>query len=78
MFLCLDFHGQGNAFFRYVYGKNLYFHNISHAHCFEGVFDKAVSDLRDMYQSVLVDANVYKDTEINYIADSPLEDHTGF
>ena len=42
------------------------------------MFDITVTDLGNMYQTILMNADVHKHTEVNDIADSALQHHTFF
>ena len=63
-FVFSDPHAQGNPFLLHIHADHLYFYDISNAYDLERMFDKLlVRQLRDMHQSVLMYADVYKSTE---------------
>ena len=42
------------------------------------MFDESVANLGNMYQTILMNADVHKHTEVNDIADSAFQDHAFF
>ena len=41
------------------------------------MFDESVANLRNMYQTILMDADVHKHAEVNDIADSAFREYAG-
>ncbi len=56
--------------------KNLHVHNISHADHLQRVLDVPIGHLGNVYQAVLMDADIHKDAKINDVADGTLQHHT--
>ena len=75
--LLLDLHGQADALLRHIYGQYLYIHDIADADSLQRMFDIAVGDLRDVYQSVLMDTDIYKHTKVNDITHGSFQNHAG-
>ena len=42
------------------------------------MFDESVANLRNMYQTILMDTDIHKHAEVNDIADSAFQDHAFF
>ena len=70
--LLLYLHGQSDSLLWYIYRKHLYIHYISHADSLQGMLNKAVRNLGNMNQTILMDTDIYKHSKINDIADGSL------
>ena len=61
-------HGQTDPFFVQIHADDFYIHNISYADNFQRMFDIFVTDLGNVYQTILVYADIYKCTKIDHIS----------
>ena len=59
------FHGQADALFLLVHLQNDHLHNIPHGHRLGGVPDEFVTHLRDVHQTVLMDADIHEHAEVD-------------
>lgn len=53
-------HGQTNPLFVQIHADDFYIHNISYADSFQRMFDIFVTDLGNVYQTILVYTNIYE------------------
>ena len=61
----------------FIHIQNHDFYDIANLDQLAGMTQTTVADLRDVDQTVLVDADIHKDTEINDVADSAGQHHAG-
>lgn len=71
----LDLHCKLNPLLFHIHTQNFHFHDIPDADDFQWMLDKAVTHLRDMYQTILMDSDIHKGTEINDISHGSLQYH---
>ena len=71
--------GAGNVVVHYldlptmkIHAQYLNLHNVPHADRLQGMPDKPLRHLGDMYQTVLMDADIHKRPEVDDIADRAL------
>ena len=57
--------------------KNLHVYNISHTQHLQRVLNIPIGNLGNVYQAVLMDADIHKNAKINDVADGTLQHHTG-
>ena len=62
------FHGQADPFFNRVCIENPDLDDVPDLKHLAGVLDIFIADLRDVYQPVLVDADIHKGAEIDHVA----------
>jgi len=62
----------------HIHRDDLYLYNIAHLQHLCGVLDKAIADLGDMDQTIIMDTDINKSTEIDYISHRPLQNHPLF
>ena len=74
--LCLFYlHGKLNSFFLHIYAQHLHIHDVPNADHFQRMPDIFIGHLRNVYQAVLMDADVHKGSEINNVSHSSLQNH---
>jgi hypothetical protein len=73
--LVVEAHGQGNALALDVDLEHFHFHDLTGFDDAVRVFDKLLGKRRDVYQAVLMHANVDKRAECSHVSDDALEDH---
>ena len=56
-------HGQADPLFIQIHADDFYIHNISYADNFQRMFDIFVTDLGNVYQTILVYADIYECTK---------------
>ena len=61
-------HGQTDPFFVQIHTDDFYIHNISYADNFQRMFDIFVTDLGNVYQTILVYTNIYECTKIDHVS----------
>ena len=64
----INFHRECDALFFQVNIQYLYLNDIADTDHFQRMFDIFVTDLGNVYQTILVYADIYKCTKINYIS----------
>ena len=70
-------HAETDALFLLIYLEHHDLHNITHGDDLGGVLDELVRHLRDVNETVLVYADVYKHAEVDDIAHRAGEYHAG-
>ena len=69
-------HGKGDAVAFGISRQDDHIHDITDGDRFGGVLDITAADLRDMHQTVLMDADIHERAEIRHIAYRSFELHT--
>jgi len=78
LYLLFDIpHGEADALALFIHIQHGDFDHIAHRHHLGGVLDELITDLGDMHQTVLMDTDIHKHTEVDDIADRAGKHHAG-
>src|SRR5690606_28721944 len=73
--LVIHTHGQGNPFTGNVHFHHFNLNDITRLHHFARIFDESMGQGGDMYQTVLVYADVHERAEVGHVGDGAFQHH---
>ena len=72
LFLLIQSHCKRNALLLHIHFQYFHFYNVAHADCFKRMLDVAVRDAGNVYQSILMNADIDEYTKIDDISNGAL------
>ena len=77
LFLRYTLHGEADTFTFLISFQYTDLYHISNLHHFTGMPKFPITNLRNMYQTILMDTNINKNAEVNHITNRSGKNHTG-